>query len=415
MKKKILYVLVCCFILMTSETVSQAKYVEKKVESAENLLNEYEIIIEEQNSEKYMNLFVSEIRKEMKRYIKQNGKGSFFQEESVEILMYEELSEETGINSAYIEKTEIDKYSSFKIYYVKEKINFKQGNNISKDDILDSGINFRVYVLVQEKGKWKILRISTPIISEIVKAEEGMNTIEEKNEMKIQEERGKMNLRALSYTEMDTFEEEVKEKINTNVLSFTKNDLATYKTTSLNCPAAITVYFTKSGNYGNYKAPRAGINFTTYLKNVIPKELTVSHYKKYPSYLKAGAMACKMYGWYYATYPKWNFSPYYACVKDNSSDQNYYYNAYSSLNSTYRGYVDRTLKSINNKAMVVSGTNSIFEVHYHASKGTKHSGMLNQAEALKMAKSGKTYPEILHYYYDCSSYTNNKKMKIKTY
>lgn len=126
-------------------------------------------------------------------------------------------------------------------------------------------------------------------------------------------------------------------------------------------------------------------------------------------------MACKMYGWYYAVHPKYNYAPYYANVKDNSQDQNFYYNSYDSMNSKYKNYETKALNTIKNKAIIAVNTGNVFEVHYHANQGTKHSGTLNQADALDLAKQGKSYIQILHYYYDYTSYTKQGKIKLQSY
>ena len=134
-------------------------------------------------------------------------------------------------------------------------------------------------------------------------------------------------------------------------------------------PTSITVYFTKSANINYYGVSSKSINWTTYLKNVIPQEWTVSYYGSYPAYLDAGSMASKMYAWWYHDHAKWDYAPYYSNVKDNSSDQNFLYNAYSNLSSTYRSYVNDVISLLVDWAMC-NNDEVMFEVHYNATQGT---------------------------------------------
>ena len=186
--------------------------------------------------------------------------------------------------------------------------------------------------------------------------------------------------------------------------------------TSLTCPTSIKVYMTKDTNYNHYGVRTKSINFNTYLKNVLPNEWIISYYNSYPAYGKAGAMASKMYAWYYQKHPKWNYAPYNADVKDNSSDQNFLYSSYSNLGSPYQGYEDTILTFISNRAMVKASNDSIFEVHYHATNGSYHSGTMSASGCLTKAQNGDSYTTILHYYYDKSTYTGTStNCKLTTY
>lgn len=128
-------------------------------------------------------------------------------------------------------------------------------------------------------------------------------------------------------------------------------------------------------------------------------------------------MASKTYGWYFTEHPKWNFAPYYSNMKDNSSDQNYLYSAYSDLNSAkYQGYEDTVLLFISDKIMVTAGTNDVLEIHYHKTEGNQYSGQMSASECWTKAQNGDDYETILHYYYDYSPYTGmSNTMSIATY
>ena len=184
---------------------------------------------------------------------------------------------------------------------------------------------------------------------------------------------------------------------------------------SLSEPIEIFVYFFDPVNTAFYGTnTTAGVYFDDYVKDVLPNEWIISYYANYPAYSYAGAMASKMYGWYYAVNPKHDYAPYYACVFDTDSDQIYRIGSYSGMAALYRGYEDSILSYVSNKALVSGATNNIFEIHYYQNSGSYHSGKLNAAGALSLAQSGYTYSNILHYYYDCSPYIGSSNLAVIT-
>lgn len=192
---------------------------------------------------------------------------------------------------------------------------------------------------------------------------------------------------------------------NTDEVPSYRGEMSLYSTT-LSCPSTTTIYFTKSANSNYWGVTSKALSFSSsYLKNVLPKEWYISRYST-TAYANATALASKTYGWYFTEHPKWNYSPYYSNMKDNSSDQNYLYSAYSDLNSArYQGYEDSALSFISNKVIVKANNNTVLEVHYNANSGTEHSGTMNASGCWTMAQSGDSYDTILHYYYDYSDYT----------
>lgn len=384
-KRKLISVIMLFVLVLSGVFATEVQAQDADEDGAISLVYQFAGAINEKDINAYIKLFTDEIQEEMYEYAEIYGNEDFFQEKSITLGDMKILSEETAIQSAQIAE-ELEKYEDVVVVYAEMNIQYNDGyDDIPEDYAWNNGVYYRNFVLVKQMDRWKIFRVSTPNIKVIVDNGEGFATTNEVEIMQKQEEQ------ALVGNEM--------------LLS----------RSALSCPISTTIYFTKSGNYGTHMGPRASIGFQTYLKNVIPNEWTVSYYGTYPAYLRAGAMGCKMYAWYYTIYPKWNFSPYYACMKDNSEDQNYNYSSYNELNSTYRGYIDSTLNDISDKAMVVSGTNNIFEVHYHATSGSYHSGQMSASGCLSKAKAGDSYETILHYYYDCSTYTSGKSMSITAY
>lgn len=79
-------------------------------------------------------------------------------------------------------------------------------------------------------------------------------------------------------------------------------------------------------NVNHYGSGTYPVDFGEYVYNVLPNEWG-DWYETAKTAVQAGAIAVKMYGWYHVYHPKWNFSPYYADVQDNTNDQVYKYNS----------------------------------------------------------------------------------------
>lgn len=194
-------------------------------------------------------------------------------------------------------------------------------------------------------------------------------------------------------------------------LQIEKSSVAT-STPWYTAPQTITVYFTKNENIQHYGKATASIDFHEYIKNVVPEEWIVSYYGEYPTYLQAGVMACKMFGWYHTVYPSYQYAPYYADVKDNSDSQNFLYNSYSKMLKKYQTYLTAAMNFAQNLVMVTEQTNELFLVQYRSNSGGIHSGYLNQAGALELAKQGTSALEILNTYLGSTPFTKGQMIKL---
>lgn len=336
--KVVMYSIILLMFLNCFTIISSAKGnddYEKLIYSVADCVNAGDV-------DAYIELFSNEIRLEMKTFIANCGKESFFEEEKREIKKIE-------ISKNSIPEKEKLKFDEIVIFNVTERVTYKD-KQIRETYKLTSGEVVNEYVLVKEDGKWYIYRISAL---------------------------GNSGSRATLSQPIETF-----------------------------------IYFTKSTNINFYGSGTSGIYWDNYLRDVLPNEWTISYYGSYPHYGYASALASKMYAWYYTENPKWNFAPYYACMKDNSSDQNYLLNSYWNLAQNYRTMQDNVMSFISNKAIVRSGALSIFEVHYHATSGGYHSGTMSASGCLSKAQAGELYTSIIHYYYDNTSYTGTSNTAV---
>lgn len=310
-------------------------------------------VVEAMNNEDvttYISLFDEENQLLMNEYVMENGTDDFFQAEKTTVLNAKELTPELGISVARITAAEQETYEDIRVIYVKEKVKAKAGS-----DVVEDGVDYNAYVIGTEDGTRKIIRISAASLDVIEDSKQG----------------------------------------------FGDEPQAVWT-----LPSSVKIYFTKSQNQSHYGKNSATISFYGYLKDVIPNEWIVSYYGSYPAYLEAGAMASKMYAWYHTIYPSYDYSPYYADMKDNTSSQEYLVGSYSALASRYQGYIDSTLSSTYKIAMTKSGSaiaSCVFETQYRSNSGSQGSGILNASTAYTLAKSGNSYQQILRYFYDYSS------------
>ena len=150
--------------------------------------------------------------------------------------------------------------------------------------------------------------------------------------------------------------------------------------------------------YDTSKSQLKTLSFSTYLKDVMPNEIYVS----WPTEaLKANILAAKTYAWYNILYPRKPATDYNAHVTDNY--QNYQHYKEGSNHATTNQLVDDL-----SKTAMIRGDGP-FDAQYRAgtsgNKGTQSGNVLSQNGTVVLAKEGKTYIQILKYYYTNISVT----------
>lgn len=302
-------------------------------ENVQDIIYQFVECVNEKNVEKYISLFPTQERDEMKAFVELMGVNEFFAEESRSII---------GVRFCYeyVPEINLEKFQESVAYYVTENVTYKRNLKRAIYPFCD-GVSTYKYVLVKENGKWYIYSVSL------------------------------LNDKSMN---------------------------------SLSTPTETFIYFTKSVNIAYYGPGTSGIYWNNYIKDVLPNEWTIWYYFYSTDYAYSTALASKMYGWYNTVNPKWAMAPYYACMKDNSDDQNYTVWSYDALDPIPKNAENTALTFIYNRALVNSDTGNIFEIHYHATAGSYHSGQMSASGCYSLAQSGSTYAEILHYYYDGSSY-----------
>lgn len=388
MVKRIFSIILAALILIQSVIhVSAEEVISSNVADNERkLILEYYQYINNKDINGYISLFTADQRDLMYKHLLQNGTQTFFKDQELMAVNIKTLTDETACVANAINISETREYGELKTVYVEQEIKENAASTIS----------YVCFVLAKENNIWKIERISTPNIQCILDNNEQF---------------GNVNERMLASMQKKQLQSIISGKT-------VERDNMLLKATSLTAPTSITVYFTKSDNINYHGANKASIDLGTYLKNTIGNEWTVAYYANYPAYLQAGAMASKMYAWYNTVNPKRNYAPYYACVLDNSKDQNYWCYSASNIESQgtqYLRYLENAIAYTNGLALVTEDTESIFETQYRANEGTIHNGILNQAGALELAKNGYSCLQILQEYYGSAPMILGKKVKIVTH
>lgn len=139
------------------------------------------------------------------------------------------------------------------------------------------------------------------------------------------------------------------------------------------------------------------VAFSTYLKNVTFNEIGNMGY--YDEAIKANVMAIKMCGW-------WAHAAGYRSAE--GCDIKYGDVAYKSSYQT-KPAITNAINAVDGKKLVSSGGQLFFTSYFAGRSDTdgKNSGRLRQNGSNYLASTKSyTYTEILHYYYDNSSYNN---------
>ncbi|MEV5570595.1 peptidase inhibitor family I36 protein [Spirillospora sp. NPDC052269] len=135
------------------------------------------------------------------------------------------------------------------------------------------------------------------------------------------------------------------------------------------------------------------VDFKTYVKNVLPNEWMAGWPRES---LKAGAMAVKSYGWYWAMHSS-RKTPWKQCFDVYDTDSSQVYHPGSATSST-NAAVDATWST----RMTRSG--SIFQAQYcsypAACRDYRTGQWMSQNGSRDLAKSGWGYAGILHHYYN---------------
>lgn len=327
--------------------------------------------INDGNISGYIEMFNVQNQEEMNRFLAEEGADSFFQERTIVLNDIKKLSHDVGCRAALVTADELAKFTNIEVYYTKETVQVKS-NAIA----IENGERRHVYITGLESGVRKIIRGTVPNAAIIATAGEGFG--------------------------------------DEGTIIVPRAELVR--------PSHIRVRLTKAENlayYGLSSEATRSINFDTYLKNGIPCEVSMSYYGTLPEWVKACALAYKMYGWYCVLHPQLDYAPYYADLYDNSNNQNFNVTSYNALSSKYQGYVDSALSDISKVAAtkgVGGGEENLFVTQYRANTGSQGSGILNQTAARAMAKDdGATYQDIFHYYYDNSTATGNNLVHFRTH
>ena len=260
----------------------------------------------------------------------------------------------------------LDLYSEVRAYYVAIDYRLKEENRS-----FYNGVNYRFYVLASEEGNWVIVEASEAPVHRMIEAGYGFGTPEEMTALRIQEER------ELTGKFINPKGEVIE------ILAAPVQVAGDHQ-----CPSFIKVYRVELGQIDT-------VDFYTYVKNVLPNEWIASWPEQS---LLAGALACKMYGWYhvyYAEYPGQGYD-----VRDDTWDQVY-------EPGTEHPNTNKAIDDVNGIG-VDRADGELFETQYCAGTygpekpGGEMLGRMSQWGTKYWADMGEDYSFMVHYYWDNS-------------
>lgn len=248
-----------------------------------------------------------------------------------------------------------------------------------------NGVNYRLYILALDNNRWVVVEASMAPINLIVRAGYGFGSNDEAKAAALEDYRAKTGqftdlqgnvIENIAATEAQLQQERA---LNKDYPKITVSPLGYI------IPQTIRVCLHASGTV-------VVVDFYTYLRNVLPNEW----YASWPmESLEAGAMACKMYGWYHiVVVPKGsNFDVY-----DDTRDQVYAPGTDTIL----------TKQAINNVGGIglQNYDGHLFESQHQQGTsgyyGIGGTGVMLQFGTLKFAQNGYDHLYMCHYYYDSS-------------
>lgn len=173
--KRIIPLVIFALLLLCFLSWAAHVYKNEDDEAAEGLISEFVQTTNSNNVEDYIELFTQWNQIEMRKYVSENGKESFSQEQ-IELKNIKKLSAEVGYRSAGITAEELSAYEDLAVFYVETQVAF---TDEALYDISDEGYAYKVFVIVKEDGEWKIERVSVPDFDIIIASNEGLKNTNE--------------------------------------------------------------------------------------------------------------------------------------------------------------------------------------------------------------------------------------------
>jgi hypothetical protein len=358
--------------------------------------------INNQDPNQYMTYFTNSNQEAMKGFLSINTSNSssastFFKEKQAKLIQIKELPKDVDIIAAGISPRENLNMDNTRVYYA--ELFFKVDN---EGKWLYNGVNHRIIVVTDEDGNWKIVRLSVPSMEYLKDTGNGFNSKDEDTAINIEkalETNGTvLNMKGAVIDNIAATDKQLAEEKSGPKAIEPEITMDLKATDEHTRPSSIRVYMTYSVNTQHWGSGTHSVDFGTYVYNVLPNEWgTITQ----TTAVQAGAIACKMYGWYHVYHPKWNFSPYYADVQDNTNDQVYKYNSATN-------FYTQKINSVGGIGVDIlsNSTYILFETHHirgSYASGGQYGGYMWQLGTSYWADQGKGYTFMCHYYWDKSS------------
>jgi hypothetical protein len=253
-----------------------------------------------------------------------------------------------------------------------------------ENEYVCNGPNARLYILDHSDARWEIVQVSEAPLRPLIDLGLGTGSLAE------QELLHRQNIRMETGQFLNSRAQDVSSVIPLSVGDHTVPSGINVADSSEYPACTVVQYF-------------GCVDFTTYVKDVLPNEWSPS----WPDEaLKAGALAVKMYGWYWKYHKKYANQEY--DVKTHNCDQNYI--AGSSLRITSAS-TNSAVNAMAGRGFDRAGT--LFETHHYLGSSDpndgyngngKHNGdHMFQKGTHYLADQFYLHDDMVHYYYDTDS------------
>jgi hypothetical protein len=349
----------------------------------------FSVVAEQVNAEKTKkwnkvpDLWTNQLKPEIESYLaapdNRDNREGMLSIENAEIVAHKPISNQLASAISNLDYY-VENYGEVQAYYV--AVNYR----VEKEsEFFQNGINYLVATVVKEDDKWKMAEFSVAPIDIIRDSGEGFDTVDERRTVlmqKMNEYGGLIVNKAFKTLSMNTPAEYLP----------STEELSTAHRTP---PSKIKVAISNPAN------GRVGsvitVDFNEYVRNVLPNEWELDSGREA---LKAGAMAVKMYAWFFTKYP--GVPGLGAHVRDSTRHQAYIKNTPAGK----KRITEPAISDVNKIGMFNKTKDCLFLSEYRSNGQGVHwkgSGKVSQKGSKRLERDGKNFKQILDFYYTNST------------
>lgn len=405
---KYLSVVLCLFVLSSSLATPSFAKTNGDTEYSEQAAKIIQAQVEHLNQkdyEAYQSLLSKDFGQDFNYYLQSDEENKQYGILTVESVKVKELKPLPLILVSEYMKIDYlnEKYSNIQAFLVGYDYKVKR-----ESKYYFNGVNYRINLVGQEDGNWKLLSESDAPIEYLAERNLGFNSDDEKEAIKIIEKRAQGIIINKEGTILETNQASVEHDHKKDKKG--KKEVGVLSHSVSSGPSTIRVLHKGSqhSTVPDLYNKTIAVNFQEYIEGVLPWEWGIDSTWQDES-LKAGAVAVKTFGWWYVNHPYSTTTG--TDITDEHTSHQTYVN-YPYLSSTYWSASGKTKTRTNPAIKAVEGislatsTGKLLYASYAAGSygtGNQSSGRMRQNGTKYWADQGKKWLWMAHYYYDNST------------